>query len=27
VKNLVHCTDLPMDGALECQFFDNFLAM
>ena len=27
VRNLVHCTDLPMDGDLECRFFAHLLGM
>lgn len=23
VKNVVHCTDLPEDGVLECEYFFN----
>lgn len=25
VKNAVHCTDLPEDGVLECEYFFNIL--
>jgi nucleoside-diphosphate kinase len=25
VKNAVHCTDLPEDGVLECEYFFNTL--
>ena len=25
VKNAVHCTDMPDDGALECTYFAHFL--
>ena len=26
VENAVHCTDLPKDGVIECQYFFEFLA-
>ncbi len=26
VRNAVHCTDLPLDGPLECKFFFGVLA-
>jgi nucleoside-diphosphate kinase len=25
VKNAVHCTDLPEDGSLECQYFFDIM--
>lgn len=25
VKNVVHCTDLPEDGTLECEYFFSIL--
>jgi len=25
VKNVAHCTDLPEDGVLECEYFFNIL--
>ena len=25
VRNVVHCTDMPEDGALECQYFFSSL--
>jgi len=25
VRNAVHCTDLPEDGTIECEYFFNIL--
>jgi nucleoside-diphosphate kinase len=25
IKNAVHCTDLPEDGTLECEYFFSIL--